>query len=193
MAIRITYNSVNIDLTIGDSGFVRPLKQEIGQQRAASGKVQTVGLYNFAESFSFDAHFQEAVYRQLIPWMAWAEQGKSFAFNTDSDNAGNTTLDAGAAAAQKVIPLTATTAFAATDVCLIRSADRTKYEIVVIASVSAGVSVTATDNLVYTYTAADTFKHWEYWPTVKIPIGWVFNPTKTGSWYQQTFEFFEAV
>ena len=125
--------------------------------------------------------------------MAWVEQGQAFAFNMDSANVGNTTLDGAAAAGQKNVPLTATAAFASNDVCLIRSDARTEYEIVVVASVDAGVKIVATDNLIYTYASGDIFRHWDYWPSMKIPMGWVFNPRKNGRWYSETFTFFEAL
>lgn len=193
MAIRITFNGSNIDLNVGPGGLQRPYKMEGNQSRSASGKIETIGLYNFGEQIIFDASFQEAVYRQLIAWWAWAEQGNAFSFALDSAEVGNTTLDAAAAAAQKVIPLTATAAFAAGDVCLIRSADRSKYEIVVIDTISAGVSVTAVANLYYTYASGDIFRHLEYYPSLLVPIGEVFDPVKEGSWWSYKFKFLEAL
>lgn len=191
MAIRITYNSVNIDLLLGPEGLQTVLGQEQNQNRAASGKIESINLYNFGEAISFDATFQEAVYRQLIAFWAWAEQGQAFSFAMDSADLCNTTLDDAAVAGQKNVPLTATTYLTAADVCLIRSADRTKYEIVIPASVDSGVKIVATDNLIYTYASGDTFKHWEYWPSLVLPQGETFNPRKDGSWYSHTFRFLE--
>jgi len=191
MTIRITYDSNNIDLNIGSDGLdIIPMQYNY-QERSASGKIETLNLYNFGEAITFDAYFQEAVYRQLIAWHAWAEQGKVFSFAMDTSLTVNTTLDGAAAAAQKVIPLTATTGLTVDDVCFIRSADRTKYEIGVINSISAGVSVTMDDNLIYTYASGDTFRHWHYWPEVVLPAREGFNPRPNGSWYRHTFRFLE--
>lgn len=191
MAIRITYNSVNVDLNIGSGGIDVVFMEKNFQERSASGKIETLNIFNFGEAITFDATFLEAVYRQLIAWQAWAEQGKAFSFAMDSSLTVDTTLDAAAAAAQTTIPLTATAGLSVDDVCFIRSADRTKYEICVIASISAGVSVVVDDNLIYTYASGDTFRHWHYWPDVVIPEGEKFNPPKSGPNYRHTFRFFE--
>ena len=170
MAIRITWDTSNtVDLKIGPAGLSRPFKRIGFQQRSASGKVQTVGLENFAEPIVFDAYFQEAVYRQLIPWMAWAEQGNTFSFAEDSDVVDPYTVGA---------------------VCLIRSTDKTKYEIIVVESISGG-NITAVDNLVYGYDAGSIICPVNYFPSVRIPKDWIFNPNKQGDWYHQAFSFVE--
>ncbi len=193
MAIRIIWNSNNIDLKIDDPSIEVPFKNESKVNRAASGKTETINIYNFGEPIMFNAIFSETVYRKLIAFWSWAEQGNVFSFNMDSDNVGNTTLDGAAAAGQKNIPLAATAAVASTDIGIIRSADRTKYEIVVVASVDAGVKVVATDNLYLTYASGDTFRHWHYWPALILPEGEVFNPTKQQGNYFFTFNFLEQL
>jgi len=68
-----------------------------------------------------------------------------------------TTLDAEAAAGQKVVPLTATTDLEATDVIVIDPAGAANGpEACYIASVSAGVSATCTDNLAATHASGQT-------------------------------------
>jgi hypothetical protein len=69
----------------------------------------------------------------------------------------STTLDGSAAAAQKVIPLTATTGIAVDGEYLIRKADGSYQEVVKVASISAGVSVTAHNNLARAYASSDLF------------------------------------
>jgi hypothetical protein len=69
----------------------------------------------------------------------------------------STTLDASAAAGQKVIPLTATTGIVAGGEYLIRKADGSYQEVVKVASISAGVSVTAHNNLARAYVSTDLF------------------------------------
>ena len=185
MTIRITYNSINVDITIGSKGLHPTYSDSSKQNRSLSGKTETLHFYGI-EEYSFDAQFSEAVYRKLIAWWSWARQGKAWSLAMDSDNVANTTLDDAAAAAQKTIPLTATTALTAGDVCIIRAADDVEFEIVVIASVSSGVSVTAVDNLNYTYASGDTFRHLDYLPSV-VSTDTKFNPAKSGGSYQWTF------
>lgn len=191
MAHRITFNSNNIDLLIGPEGLDPVFLEKNYQERAASGKIETLNIYNFGGIFTFDCYFQEAVYRQLVAFHAWAEKGKSFSFAFDSSLVGNTTLDAAAASGQKVIPLTATAAFSVGDIGFIRTANLQDYELVDIDVVNAGASVEATDNLYYTYASGDTFRHWKYWPDLVLPAGERFNPPKEGNYYHHTFRFIE--
>lgn len=192
MAIRIIFDGNNIDLNIGSMALQPSHFQQYSQNRSGSGKIEQINEYGI-EIMSFDALFQIAVERQLQAWWAWARQGKTWSFNMDSDNVGNTTLDGAAAAGQKNVPLTATAAFAGSDECLLRAEDNDdEFEIVIIDSVDAGVKVVATDNLIYSYTSGDTFRHREYWPAVKT-LDKDFKPPKDGSWYSWTFNFAEAL
>jgi len=189
MSARITYNSINVDVEIGPLSIQPSMTAQINQNRSLSGKTETL-FYHGIEELSFDAYFSQATYRKLIAWWSWARQGKAWSFAMDSTNIANTTLDDSAASGQKTIPLTATTALTAGDECIIKAADDDEYEIVIIASVSSGVSVTATDNLNYTYASGDTFRHFEYYPSV-ISTDTDFRPTKNGSYYTWTFKFVE--
>lgn len=192
MAIRITYNSVNVDVLIGNEGLQTTYKQERKQNRASSGKIETINQYGMQE-LRFAAYFDEDTYRDLIAWWSWARQGKEWAFALDSANVGNTTLDDAAAAGQKNVPLTATAAFASGDYCLLRAADSDdEFEIVKVDSVDAGVKIVAIENLIYTYASADIFRHWDYWPSV-ISLDANFNPRKNGAMFSHTFKFVEAL
>jgi hypothetical protein len=119
--------------------------------------VVTIGLDNFAE---------RDFYRKLQAWFAWAGQGEEYGFALDKDNKINTTLDGTAAAGQKVIPLTSTTGITIGNFYKIFSVDFTKYEIIEVDSISAGVSVTAVENLIWAYASGDVFQTEDYWPTV---------------------------
>ena len=192
MAIRIIFDGNNIDLNIGSLALQESHFQQYSQNRSGSGKIEQINEYGI-QIMSFDSFFQVGVERQLQAWWAWARQGKTWSFNMDSANVGNTTLDASAAAGQKNVPLTATSAFVATDECVIKAVDNDdEFEIVIVASVDAGVKIVATDNLVYAYTSGDTFRHREYWPAV-ITLDKEFKPVKDGSWYSWTFNFAEAL
>ena len=189
---RIIFNNTNVDVLIDEDSLQTEYNQERSQKRSTSGKIQTINQHGIQE-MRFSAVLTEALYRQLIAWWAWARQGKVWAFTMDSTKTGNTTLDDAAAAAQKVIPLTGTGDFSVGDYCLIRADDNDdEFEIVEIASISAGVSVTAVDNLVYSYTSGDIFRHWEYWPDV-ISLDDKFNPPKKGSTYRHVFKFAEKL
>ena len=189
---RISFNNVNVDVLIDEDSLQPEYIQERSQKRSGSGKIQTISQYGIQE-MSFAAVLTEALYRQLIAWWAWARQGKVWAFAFDSTKTGNTTLDDAAAAAQKVVPLTGTGDFAVGDYCLIRAADNDdEFEIVEIDSISAGVSVTAVDNLVYSYTSGDVFRHWDYWPEV-ISLEDKFGPIRKGGTYRHVFRFAEKL
>jgi hypothetical protein len=195
---RITNNSINIDLVMGREGLKHILKQKQYQNDSSTGKIETINLFGRFE-YSFDCYFARSVYYTLWAWWAWARQGKEFSFALDSADIGNTTLDAAAAAGQAVIPVVATGAFTAGDVCFVKDiASDDEFELITIDSVSAGVSVTATTSLIYTYASADILRHKDYFPNVKL-VGnsWLPEHTgvvdTTGKYYRYTFKFVEAI
>jgi hypothetical protein len=111
------------------------------------------------------ANFDDAeLAYKLYNWWAWAARGKQFAFALDGSDTIDTTLDGAAAAGQKVIPLTSTTGIQAGKKYRIRSADGVRHEQVHVDSISAGVSVTARDNLHNTYASGDAFRSVRYFP-----------------------------
>lgn len=201
MTARITYNSVNIDFALSHpDGFVRRPKQESNTNETGGGKIETINLFG-RDEIVVNAFFSRAVYHSLLAWWSWARQGKTFSVAADSGDVGNTTLDGAAAAAQKTIPLTATAAFASGDYCLIRAADDDEFEVVQIDTISAGVSVTAETNLIYTYASGDTFRHLDYYPSCLLAPGVRdFEPSRTGvrsttsdHYYRFQFKFVEAL
>lgn len=190
MAIRITFNSVNIDLKVGRGGIETNLRQFRRQDRSSTGKTQTINQYGIQE-VSVETCFEDPVYYSLWAWWAWARQGKPFAFAYDSDKIGNTTLDDAAPSGQKVIPLNSTSDFSEDDIGFIKAVDvDDEFEIVEIDSIIAGVSVTAKSNLVYSYASIDVFRHKEYWPNV-ISLDDYFNPVRDGEDWIWTFKFAE--
>ena len=197
LANGIVQSPITIDLELTLPGINKNFMHESSVDRSYSGKVQIINQYGIQE-MSFGSMFSMATYYKLLAWWSWARQGKLWAFTMDSTKTGNTTLDGGAASGQKVIPVTSTTAFLATDVCLLKKEDSDDaYEVIVIASVSAGVSVTAVDNLKFNYTASDSLKHLDYWPEV-VTLN-KFAPTRTGAvnttdkYWRNTFKFTEAL
>jgi len=191
---RLTYNNTNVDIKVRRDGFKSPFLQKKNQLRSSSGKIQTINQHGIQE-LNIKAILSTAVYKQLFGWWAWARQGKVFSFTMDSTKTGDTTLDDAALAAQKVIPLTGTGDFTVGDVCLIRAADNDdEFELVEIASIDVGVSITAVDNLVYNYTSGDVFRHWHYWPDV-VSMDDAFDPDQLqgSSFYEHTFKFAEKL
>jgi len=195
---RITYNSVTIDLVMGRNGLLHIPKQEQFRNESGSGKIETINLFGRWE-YTFDCYFSRAVYYTLWAWWSWARQGKEWSFTIDSAKVGSTTLDDSAAAGQKVIPVTATTTFATGDVCLLRAIDSDdEFELITIDTISSGVSITATTNLIYSYTSADTLRYKDYFPSVKL-LGNSWLPNYTGvydvakKYYKYTFKFVEVL
>ena len=198
MTIRLTYNSINVDgITLGEAGPGYVYEHQSSMNRSGSGKVEVISQYGIWK-MSFVGYFNQATYHELLGWFAWASQGQTFSFALDSSNVSSTTLDDTAAAAQAVIPLTATTGLSAGDYCFIKKADNTFFEGVEIFSVSAGVSVTATANLNGSYSSGDTFRHLDYYPSL-INVGNQFQPQSFGLldptdifYYRYSFDFEEA-
>jgi len=192
MSIVITFNSNSITLQVGPGGLQTTHKQERNQEYARAGLIEQINLYGIQE-MSFDAYVSTAVYYSLFAWWSWARQGKTWAFALDSTKIGNTTLNGAAASGQKVIPLAATAAFSSGDICFIKALDADdEFEVVTIDTVQAGTSVTATSNLIYSYASADSFRHIEYWPSVKS-LDEEFAPTKMNNTWSHTFKFTEAL
>lgn len=161
------YDGKTLDFPLAISTLEKETEGERSLQVSTGGKtgsvfenrfdVVTIGLDNFSE---------RDFYRKLQAWWAWAVQGQEYGFALDKDEKVDTTLDGAAAAAQKVIPLTSTTGIGVGKFYKIFSDDLTKYEIIEVASISAGVSVTAVENLIWAYADGDFFQTEDYWPKV---------------------------
>lgn len=85
---------------------------------------------------------------------AWNDTGLQVALDTAAPI--QQTLDGAAASAQKVIPLALTTNLAVGDQAYIRNTDAGTGEWIEIAEIAAGVSITAVDDLVASYSDAAT-------------------------------------
>jgi hypothetical protein len=143
-------------------------RRRVGERKvsvSASGKAGSVFEHAFDEvEIEMDVFDDRDFYRDLQPWWAWAAQGNEYAFALDSADKIDTTLDGAAAAGQKVIPLTSTTGIQVGTKYRVRSDDATKEEIIEVASINAGVSVTAVDSLVWAYASGDFFRSEDYFP-----------------------------
>ena len=102
----------------------------------------------------------------LLAWWAWARAGNQYAFALDSANQVDTTLDGAAAAAQKVVPLASTAGIVAGNKYRLRPAIGNLEEVVHVDTINAGISITARDNLKYSYVSGDIFRTRDYFPKV---------------------------
>jgi hypothetical protein len=177
---RITYDTDNnIDFKIRPSGEMITSRHERNINRAGSGLPEFINLYGDT-LIEVDAFFDESTYRDLMTFFwSWARNGKYFSFAVDNTDTVLTTLDSDAAADQAVIPLTSTTGLSTGDVCIIIDISSGKREIVVIDSISAGVSVTADADLKFSFSSGDIFRHFNYFPYVYLDDT-DFNPQRTG-------------
>ena len=187
MTIQITYDSKTINLTVGEEGLREKYVQERNQARSGSGLIQTINQYGIKE-MSFHAFFDSDIYEDLVAWWSWARQGKTWALAMDSTLTGSTTLDNGATAAQKSIPLTATAAFTAGDKAFLSNAADDSFEIVEIDAITNGVSVSAVADLKQSYISGDFFVHKNYFPKV-VSLDSNFDPPSAGGEYSHTFKF----
>lgn len=161
------FDGKTLDFPVAISTLEKETEFERSLQVSTGGKsgsvferrldVVTIGLDNFSE---------RDFYRKLQAWFAWAGQGEEYGFALDKDEKADTTLDGAAAAAQKIIPLTATVGITVGKFYKVFSDDFTKYEIIEVASISSGVSVTAVENLIWAYASGDFFQAEDYWPKV---------------------------
>ncbi len=140
------------------------------------------------------ARFDDAEFEfKLHAWWSWALQGNQYAFAVDVNNQVDTTLDGAAASGQKVIPLTSTAGIVVGLKYLIREAAGHNFQLVHVNSISAGISVTARDNLQFSFANADIFRSRRYYPKVVNPKGnppppWEENPGLTWTLFHRMKE-----
>ena len=150
----------------GASGLDGPKSR--GKVQMSDGKVHATQLTAlFDEPVIELANFDNAEFEaDLHAWWSWAVRGNQYAFAVDVDDQIDTTLDGAAAAAQKVIPLTSTAGIVVGIKYMVREAAGNEYEVIEVASISAGVSVTAVNNLKFSFASGDIFRSRRYYPKV---------------------------
>jgi len=165
MPPRITYDGTNLDFPNPASFFDLPQRRRAVVLFADGGIHATSLRTRFLEGVLRLDNFEDVDFeRRLHKWWAWADQGLLYSVALDSGETAATTLDGAAAAAQKTIPLTATAAITVGQLYRISEINGPNREIVKVASISAGVSVDATDNLKYAYASADLFRSRDFVP-----------------------------
>ena len=195
---RITYNSIDIDLTMGRKGLYTTHEQAGSENVASSGIIETINFFGLLK-IEVDLYFSTEQYYDLLAWWSWARHGLEFSFTADNALTGDTTLDDAASSAQKVIPVTSTTDFNVGDYCLLKNDNDTDFEVVKIDSISTDISITTVENLKASYVSGDTLRHVEYFPRL-LKNNKKFVPKRTGAidksaygYYKHTFKFKEAI
>lgn len=164
---RITYDGTNLDFPKLASDWENR-RASLRTLKISHGKAHAVSLRNqFDLCRLFLEHFEDKDFeRQLYAWWSWAQRGEAYAVALDSADVIDTTLDGAAPAGQDVIPLTATAGIVIGNRYKIREVSGNEEEKIEVASISAGISVTATANLKYGYLSGDTFQSPEFLPKV---------------------------
>lgn len=162
---KIVYDGKSLSLPVIGNLKVA-LRQEGKVNFSASRKHEAINFASWQEiSLQCQAWTREEAFSLYAFW-SWARLGNSFSLAISENESSSTTLDGAANAGQKVVPLTATTGFSVGDYCLIEQAAGDEFEIIKIASISAGVSITAESDLIYSYASGDSFRHAWYWSSV---------------------------
>lgn len=190
MTARITYNSINCDFKVRFDTLDFHFTQERSQNRAGSGKIETVNLHGIIE-VSFAAIMSATEYYNMVGFFSWARQGKTFSFTPYSSLVANATLNG--AATSDLIPITTNTGLSTGDYCLIRAADDDEFEIVRITGLTA-TSASVSSAMVFDYAVGDTLRHLYYIPSA-ILLNTDFNPMELqgSSYYEFQFNIIEAL
>jgi hypothetical protein len=176
MAAVIIYNpgsgSRNVILPSGLEDLPGPGRVPDRTDHRTRGGVEMRHFYHFLDEYeavltrmSIDDATVSAFVDEMEAFWAHAGSGGEFAFGVDQTQTSNKLLDGSAPASQKVIPLASTTGLIVGVKYLIEAANGgAAREVVEIASISAGVSVTAVGNLIYSYASGDSFRSRLYFP-----------------------------
>lgn len=182
----------NLTLEVGRGGLRTTYKQERNENKAASGKQETINQYGIQE-IEIDLYVTADNYRPFVGWWSWVRQGKTFAFANSASNTGSTILASAASASSVSISVSSAASFARNDEALIRSAssDNT-FELVKISAVSAS-TITLTTGLMYDYADSSIFRHSDYWGSCLVTDK-TFAPRKTDAgFYNHTIKFEEVL
>lgn len=155
-------------VTLSIAGYQIVLNQNRMDNFSSSGMHEAISIREWDEITIEFNNLDETEIYNFYAWWSYARLGNSFALAMHSDSDTNTALDDSAASGQKVIPLVSTTGFSMGNYCVIKAAADDNYEVIQIASIDAGVSVTAEDNLLNSYISGDIFRHINFWPTVIV-------------------------
>lgn len=189
---RITFDGKTIDLLIGDNSLQVIPTAQFTQNQSGAGGFEQINDWQ-VEKYTFDAVYPSDIWRKMYSFFyGWSSQGKIWSFTMDTKKTVNTTLDGAAAADQKVVPLTATAGIKAGDELILKPAAGLFREAIQVAKITAGVSITAVDDLFFSYAAGDQCRHKEFFPEVKNTAK-QFNYTQAGEVFYSTLEFVEAV
>jgi len=162
---RIVYAGINLDFPENVSELKYPRVRRAGMNTADGGVSETVrsGIWDEVEII-VERFGTSAFYEAFQAFWSHASNGDQFSFALDSARTVNTTLVNAESAGATVIELALTTGIIVNGLYIMESADLQKREVVQVASISAGVSVTLAAGTKFAYSAADTFRDWKFWP-----------------------------
>ena len=166
MAVRITYNSKNVDFTKGaavrDIYYPRQVLQGVSTAR----KTETLNVYAdcivhmaFVNFMTGDAT-DDTLKRNLYQWKQWAEAGNAWTMAYDSAETVKTTLTATEAIGSTVIDLTSVSGIDVDGLYVIRNS--VNIELVKIVSVGAS-TVTLTEGINVAFASGDRFRAEHFW------------------------------
>lgn len=176
MGLTIVWDGNTLALTRPPTAFVVDLDTDRQDADTADGhRVSHLRRSIWIVDFAYAGPLTLQEEADLWTWWSWAAAGGEFSVARSGTEVASTTLDATAASGQKVVPVTATTGFATGQMVVVTKEDRSYYEVGVIDTVLAGVSVTLTANLKQDFAEDDVLRHYYYLPLVtsynaKCPI-----------------------
>lgn len=167
---KIVWNGNTLTFPRRASGWTPIFTTNTTQTVSGAGMISATRFFQRTRGFRvLVPMLTDAAIQQFYNWWFWASSaGSEFAVAFDGDKTLDTTLDAAANSGQTTVPLTATTGVVAGDELLLVSADRARWEIIEVATVSAGASVTATRNLTNSFVLGDSCTHFLYLPNARL-------------------------
>jgi len=166
MAGQIIWNGTTIAFSRIPEAWAAVHKNVTTRVETAGGKVVSLHRSRKTSYKILVKLLTEEQERQFTNFWYWASKGGEFAAAFSSGQVSSTTLDG--TVSGTTVPLTATTGMTAGDRLLLISDDREHFEEVIIASVSAGISIAATVSLTHNFVSGDACRHALYLPYAKL-------------------------
>jgi len=163
---KIVYNSKTVNFGIKPDSLRLNMSEDMSQRQTGSGKTVTSARFHAIE-FDVNCIGTESQMYDLIGWWSWARQGKTFSFAVDGDEVSDTDLSSAASSGQKDLLVDSVSGFSVGDLVLVRAEDNDdEFEVIEIDSITADpATLTATENLVFSYSIDDTVRHLFYLPS----------------------------
>ncbi|MGR9045622.1 MAG: hypothetical protein ACU83N_10020 [Gammaproteobacteria bacterium] len=192
MTIQIGYGANTINLQVGRSGIYERPSRSFNVNYSGSGVAEFIDLYG-KHIVEAELIWNNSIHKDVYAWWyGWACFRQQFAFALDSAKIANVDLDGDADSGQAVIPVNATAGISAGDEMIISNPGDSERQIIIIDSVSAGISVTATESLKFDFIETGKLRHRFYYPTL-ISLDEDFNHVKSGQTHVGNFKWIELL